>query len=308
MNLLFIARKIWRYRLATLPVLAFVLIGAFYVIAIKDPVYEASATSNLLNPPPPPTEDQITRNPALGEIDADNPYTRYSDQSVVVQVVAARLSSDAAREELVQKGADPDYTVAPSAEFGFTAPIVEITGTGSNPEAAVETANLVGAAFTRELDRMQEARGVASDYRITTNQVVVPLDAELKASGQLRPLVGLLAFGVIMLFVVVSGADALEALRRERAQDHMDGAAGAIRTGAVLLEPVPMPGPGPAERVLVRGSAEERPSRRDDRSAPGSNGDSTRRRGWSTGSPDPDPEVTAGKVAGRGRIPFAPDR
>jgi capsular polysaccharide biosynthesis protein len=215
-NLLLIVQKVWRYRLVTTPILGFVLAGAFYVIAIKDPLYEASSSFILVNPPPPPTEEQILRDPELAKTDSDNPYTRYSDQSVVVQVLAARLNSETARREIAKRGADPGYTVASSVEFGLTAPIVEITGTGSSPEAAVATANVVGADVTRELDQMQEERGVADDYKITTQPVVLPQDAQLKASGKLRTLVGLFALCVVLLFVVVSAADALDELRKRR--------------------------------------------------------------------------------------------
>lgn len=215
MTLLAIARKVWRYKLATLPVLGFVLIGAVYVVAVKEPVYEASSTYILVNPPSPPTEDEIARDPKLGR-GSDNPYTRYSDQSVVVQVLTSRLSSDVARRELAKRGADPKYVVKPSVEFGFTAPLVQITGTGSTPAAAVRAAEVVGRAVTSELDGMQQARGVVPKYRIDAQQVVVPRDAKLKASGQLRSLVAVFALGGILLFIVVSVADALTTLRAER--------------------------------------------------------------------------------------------
>jgi capsular polysaccharide biosynthesis protein len=215
MNLLLIARKIWRYKLVTLPVIGLVVAGAYYVLAVKDPVYEATSTYILVNPPPPPTEDEVAQDPKLG-IGSDNPYTRYSDQSVVVQVLTSRLSSDVARRELEQRGADPDYEVAPSSEFGFTAPLVQITGTGPTPAAAVRTARLIGRAVTRELAGMQQARGVAEKYRIDAQQVVVPRDAKLKASGQLRSLVAVFALGLVLMFIVVSVADALSTLRAER--------------------------------------------------------------------------------------------
>ena len=47
-------------------------------------------------------------------------------------------------------------------------------------------------------------------------QVEVPDGARLKASGQLRMLVGVLGLGTVLLFIVVSVTDALEGLRRER--------------------------------------------------------------------------------------------
>jgi hypothetical protein len=226
MTLLLIARKVWRYKLATLPILLLVLLGSFYVVAIKEPVYEASSTYILVNPPAPPTEEEIARDPTLGRSGTDNPYTRYSDQSVVVQVLASRLDSDAAREALEKQGADPDYTVAPSVEFGFTAPIVQIAGTGSSPEAAVRTASMVGDSLSRELDRMQQARGVEPKYRIDIQPVVAPHDAKLKASGKLRSLVAVFALGAILLFIVVSVAEALSVIRRERTRDRIgDGLA-----------------------------------------------------------------------------------
>lgn len=257
MSLLLIARKVWRYKLATLPILGLVLIGAYWVLAIKEPVYEASSTYILVNPPDPPTEEEIARDPKLGRIGTDNPYTRYSDQSVVVQVLASRLSSDPTRRDLAKRGANPQYIVEPSAEFGFTAPIVQITGTGPSPAAAVRTANVVGLAVTRELDRMQQSRGVAEQYRIDTQQVVAPHDAKLKPSGQLRSLVAVFALGAILLFVVVSVADALIAIRRERAQRVGDGMDGELAVGAPLF-PLDL---DPAERARARGSSDESPSR-----------------------------------------------
>jgi hypothetical protein len=253
LNLLLIVQKIWRYKLATLPILAFVAIGSFYVIAIKAPVYEASSTYTLLNPPPPPTPDQIAANPKLGRINSNNPYTRFSDQSVVVQVLSTRLSSDEARTAVAKQGANPDYTVAPSVELGYTAPILQVTGTGASPQEAITTANLVGEAAIREL-RSEQAQ-VAPEFRINMQPVVLAHDAQLKASGQLRALVGVFAIGAILLFVVVSVADALAALRRDRDPDRTDGVGGENAVDAAPLEPAPSGDPDHDERVLASGPA-----------------------------------------------------
>lgn len=217
MNLVQIARKIWKHKLVTAPVIALTFLGALYVVAIKDPVYEASSSYLLINPPPPPTEEEIARDPALSGVDADNPFTRFADQSVVVQALASTLSGESARAALEEAGADRRYTVAPSSEFGYSSPIVQITANGVSQESAVRTAEVVGNAVTDELERMQQAEGVASDYRITTQQVHAPDDAELRAAGNLRALVGVLAIGTILLFVAVSVADAVTTWRRERA-------------------------------------------------------------------------------------------
>jgi hypothetical protein len=222
MSLLLIVRKVWKYKLATLPILAFVLAGAVYVVAVKAPTYEAASTYILVNPPAPPSDAQIARDPALGRIHADNPYMRFSDQSVLVQVLASRLQSEEGRRSLAAQGADPKYTAAPSAEFGFSAPILQITGTGTTPAAAVRTADLVGLALTHELERMQQVRGVDKKYRVTSQEVVAAHDAKLKASGTLRALVAVIALGAILLFIVISVADALSAVRADWAQARID--------------------------------------------------------------------------------------
>ncbi len=225
MSLLLIARKLWKYKLVTFPIFACVLAGVFYLVAVSAPTYEASAKYILVNPPPPPTDAEIARNPALGRIKGDdNPYTRFSDQSVLVQVLTSRVSSEENRRSLAKKGADPTFTAAPSAEFGFSSPIVQITGTGTSAAAAIDTAHLVGEAMTNELDQMQRVRGVDTRYRIRTEAVVPAHDAKLKPSGKLRSLVAVLVLGTILLFVAMSILDALSALRVEWAHGRIDEA------------------------------------------------------------------------------------
>jgi hypothetical protein len=214
MDLLSIVRKVWRYKLVTLPVVLLTLCGAVYVVAIKKPVYEASSSYVMLNPPEPPTDEQIARDPSLRGINADNPYARFSDQSVIVAVLADRMGSESTRRALLEKGADPRYEVSRDSEFGFTTPIVKVTARGGSPAIAIATAKLVGNTLIRQLDSMQQ--GVDSRYRIRPNQVDPPDHAELKASGQLRMLVGVLGLGVVLLFVVVSLADAVTTLRGGR--------------------------------------------------------------------------------------------
>jgi capsular polysaccharide biosynthesis protein len=217
-DLLAIVRKVWRHKLVTVPVIVLTICGAAYVLAVKEPLYEASSSYLLINPPTPPTAEEIARFPALGRVRSDNPYTRFADQSVVVDVLARSMSSESARRALVRAGADPRYTVASAARFGSANPIVQITGTGPTPQTAIRTANVVGHAVTGELDRMQRVKQVASRYRITALQVEVPEGAQLRASGQLRMLIAVLALGAILLFIVISITDALATLRQERRQ------------------------------------------------------------------------------------------
>jgi capsular polysaccharide biosynthesis protein len=216
MDLLMIARKLWRYKLLTLPVLLLTLCGAAYVVVVKTPVYETSSSYVIVNPPSPPTEEDVARNPALGHINADNPFARFSDDTVIVDVLASKLANESAEQALLKEGADPRYEVESSSALGYSSPILKITAQGESPRVAVRSAKLVGSAVIRELERMQKAEAVDPTYWIKAQQLDAPDGAELRASGQLRMLVGVLALGAVLLFVVVSVADALTSLRRER--------------------------------------------------------------------------------------------
>jgi hypothetical protein len=202
-DLLHIAQKFWRYRLITLPVIALTLLGALYVVAIKAPVYKVSSSWVLINPPPPPTADDIARDPALGRINPNNPYTRFSDQSVIVSLLSSSLSSDSARQQLKDAGADPRYTVAPDVQLGYS--------------------SSVGTALTREVDRVQTAQNVDPRYMIKAQQVVAPSSPEQQISSKLRPLIAVLAIGAILLLLAVSAADALDRLRVDWRERDMRG-------------------------------------------------------------------------------------
>ena len=183
MDLLLIVRKIWRHKLLTVPVILLTLAGAVYVVVVKEPLYEASTSYLLISPRPPPTAEEIARNPALAKVQADNPYTRFTDQSVVVDVLERRLSTESARRTLMRAGADPRYTVGSGVEFGSAVPIMQITALAVTPEAAIESAKVVGGAAIAELDRMQKEHDVDPGYRITAMRVEDPDGARLKASG-----------------------------------------------------------------------------------------------------------------------------
>jgi hypothetical protein len=288
MDLLAIARKLWRYKLVTVPVVLLTLLGAAYVVSVKEPVYETSSTYILISPPAPPTEEAIARNPALGRVNADNPYTRFSDQSIMIEVLSSAMSSASAQRALLKAGADPRYTVAPASAFGYSSPIVKVTAQGPTPVVAMASAKLVGKALTDELARMQKAKGVDSGYWIKAQQVDAPDAAQLRASGQLRMLVGVLALGAVLLFVVVSAADALTTLRMERirhaaphglgpsgqawsAQDDRDGlsALGAGEWSEFDEEPADrdrlinlVPGPFPKNGVQAKQGSTRRMQRR----------------------------------------------
>jgi len=212
MTLLLLATKVWRHKLLTLPVLAVVLAGSFYAVAVKAPAYEAGATYILVDPPAP----------IPGQIDSDNPYLRFSSQTVLIDALATRLNSQQMRNSLARRGADPKYTAASTLDHGYSgysAPILEITGAGATPLAAVRTVRLVGRALATELARMQGVHRVHSTDRIRADAVIAVQGATLKGAGRLRTLAAVFALGLILLFVVISSVDSIAALRGRAGRD-----------------------------------------------------------------------------------------
>jgi hypothetical protein len=209
MDLIAIAQSIWRHKFATLPILALMMFGAFYVIEIKKPMYQATSSYILLAPPAPPSASQIQRNPALARIHSDNPYLRFGDLSIVVQLLTQRISTDTARQALVKEGADNRYTAAPSVQIGATAPIIQITGIGSSARSAMRSASLVGQAIASQLDSLQAAANVNKTYWISMLQLQAPDQAQAKVSSKVRTLIAFMALGIVLMFVVISVLKAL---------------------------------------------------------------------------------------------------
>src|SRR4051794_33018146 len=116
MTVLLIFEKLWRYKWVTIPIVLLVMAAGVYQVVLTPPIYQASASYILVSPPSPPTADQIAQNPKLAH-GSSNPYTRYSDQSIIVQILATRLGSDATRAQLLKQGVDRRYLVAPDLSF-----------------------------------------------------------------------------------------------------------------------------------------------------------------------------------------------
>src|SRR3954454_23336017 len=100
MDLLLIVTRIWRHKFITLPVILLTLAGCAYVAKVKKPVYQVSATYLLVNPPAPPTAQQIAADPALAHVHTDNPYTRFGNDPVMIDVLSRTMTTPSARESL----------------------------------------------------------------------------------------------------------------------------------------------------------------------------------------------------------------
>jgi hypothetical protein len=211
MDLFSIVRIIWRYKLATVPVLALTFAGVFYVFGVKPPVYDASSTILLVNPPNPPTAQQIAADPKLGKISSNNPYVNDGLQTVA-DVIINVLGSTTSQKALLKEGVDPRYQVALSADFG-TPPVIQVTGVGSSAAEAIASANLVSRAAVTDLYQMQKQQNINATYFIKAISVVKADSAQKSISSKLRTLIAIIGVGFILLLVVISVAQAVDKRR-----------------------------------------------------------------------------------------------
>lgn len=233
MDLLALSRTILRHKVAVIPVLVLVLLGLVYVLKVKPPTYQSDA-SLVLNIPQPPTQAQIQANPKLGKLDYYNPYLTLADEDplFVGDAVTDLVTSPSAQQALLAEGVNPKYQVSLSSDPG-SPPIINIVGVGTTAAEAESSARLVSTAALADLQSMQLRDGVTanSPALITAGALVKPTKATASISSKLRTLIEVLALGVIMLFVVISIA---EAFSRRREEEYELDVPPAVKTRSLL--------------------------------------------------------------------------
>jgi capsular polysaccharide biosynthesis protein len=211
MDLFSILRVIWRHKLATLPVILLIFAGAFYVFKVKPPVYNSSSSILLVNPPNPPTAEQVAAHPKLGKINSNNPYVNDGLQTVA-DVLINVIGSNSSQSALLKQGVDPRYQVALSSDFG-NPPVIQVTGVGATAAEAITSANLISQAAVADLYQMQKQQGVNAVYFIKALPVVHADSAQQTISSKLRTLIAILGLGFVLLLVVISIAQAADKRR-----------------------------------------------------------------------------------------------
>lgn len=214
MDLLALSRTIWRHKIAVIPVIVLVVLGLYYVLKVKPPTYEADAELALVNPPAAPTQGQIQADPKLAKINTNNPYLAYGDLTLVGDAVVDLVTSHAAQQALAAQGVSPKYQVSMSSDPGNPA-FVDITGVGTTPAAAIQSAQKVMAAASSDLQQMQVHVGVVPEYMITADPLLSATSAQDQISSKLRTLIEVLGAGVILMFVIISIAEAIARKREE---------------------------------------------------------------------------------------------
>jgi hypothetical protein len=209
------AQTVRRYKFATFPVLLLTLALGFYVMILSPPVYEASGSYILVSPPAPPTQQQITDDPALAKVNANNPLVAYGNLQVVGLMLSKAMSTKAIQDTLLREGVDPRSS-AVNDTITSNAPLVDITGVGSTPALATQSGMREGQTLVALLNNIQARMGVSPAYRVSAYPLVGPDQATVKNSGKLRNLILVIVVGIILLFVAVSVAKAREERKHQR--------------------------------------------------------------------------------------------
>jgi len=209
-----VLKTLWRHKLVMFPVLLITLVAGAYIFFLAPRTYSSTATYALVNPKVPSAE-AILKDPALSKLNADNPYLRSSDNSLLTQVLITKLGSAETVSTMHSEGHSADFTVAPTSAFG-AAQLIQITATGSSPAQAETTASALGDLLVTQLRTVQKINGADDLYLFTPLQVEPPSQAKEQFSSRLRSLIMVGAGGVILLFSAVSVARALESSRQKR--------------------------------------------------------------------------------------------
>lgn len=213
MDLLSLVQALWRYKLTSLLVLSLTGMAVAGVLVWTPPVYTASASLLLIEPPEPSTD-------AKSPVAPENPFVRYADNSVIITVVARRVQQEQVREEIVGQGGVETYEVDLSRRFGGSSPIIDIAATADSQSRALSTVHLVIAQTTTDLYNVQAEENVRTEYMYTARTVEQPASAVRVVSGTLRKAIGVLGLGLGCLVL---------ALASRRAWDERHGPSGPPR-------------------------------------------------------------------------------
>ena len=213
MNVFAIVGSFRRHKWAAAPVIILTVIAMIYVIAVRPSTYVSNADVLLENPPAAPSIGQINVDPKLAKVNANNPLASLQNLVQVADVLSQMATSPAETSKLEQDGVNPGYQVSPDSSLE-TPPIIDITGVGATPQAAIQSAQVVASDIQQQLYQLQVEQHVNRAYLVTSVEYVKPTTAMSSSSSKLRSAVAVLAIGLILLLIAVSVSQSVEERKR----------------------------------------------------------------------------------------------
>lgn len=200
-----VLKTVWRHKWVAIPIVLVTILAAGYVYFLAPRTYEA-AVSYALTPPSLPTQEERDRNPDLAKTNMDNPYLR-SDNSLLVQVVIAKMTDPGYVEGLRAQGLVTDFTIAPVASG--SSGLISAIATSQSAEKSIEEATLLGKEFTRTLKEVQQVNGADVNYLYEPILVRGPGPAVEQYSSRLRSVIMVGVAGGLLLLTGVSIAQSI---------------------------------------------------------------------------------------------------
>jgi hypothetical protein len=209
-NLSSLLKVLWKHKRVVIPMALLSLLACVAEVVVAGPTYRASAAVVLLNPPALP--EVTPENPTVPQ-QYENPYARFGDLSVIVDILVHVLGSEPVGQQLKANGLDGTFEIAANRDF-YRGPIIDISAEASSGGQALKNAQVVIDELDRQLVELQKSQGTDPSYYIKPNIIVPPNKATKVLSGTLRKLILLAGVGAVL--TVASGllADARQRRRR----------------------------------------------------------------------------------------------
>lgn len=210
-----VMRTVWRHRLMALPVIVLTLVAVVYVAKWGPRSFESTASYVLISPRAPSTAE-ILKDPSLADVSADNPYLRTSsDPALAAQVVISTMNSERTVQALADQGIPTEYSAQPGSGSGGSS-IITFTATAGTAEQSLKAMDFLGSQLLSILKDVQTANGADDRYLISAIEVDASEHAVEKVSSRLRTIVVVATGGLVLLFAVMSLAQARENSARRR--------------------------------------------------------------------------------------------
>ncbi|REE02409.1 hypothetical protein [Citricoccus muralis] len=222
MDPLTVLKTMWTHKWVTIPLVLITVLACAYGLLWAPRSYESRATFALAMPSVP-SEEQLQDDPELAAKNADNPYLRWRDTSLLAQVVIARVNSTEVGEKLEERGLASEFELMPPD--GTSSGMMNLTVEGATPEVATETVAFLSEEFTRIMREVQKINEADDLYLIEALPISGPTPAQEVFSSRLRFTAILGVAGMVLLFGAVSLAESIAASRRRTRPAPADAAA-----------------------------------------------------------------------------------
>lgn len=210
MDPLTVLKTMWTHKWVTIPLVLLTVFACVYGMLWAPRNYESRATFALAMPSLP-TEEQLQDDSELAAKNADNPYLRWRDTSLLAQVVIARVNSSEVAEELEKRGLASNFELMPPD--GTSSGMMNLIVEGSSPEVATETVAFLSEEFTRIMREIQKVNGADDLYLIEALPISGATPAQEVFSSRLRFTAILGVAGMVLIFGAVSLAESIAASR-----------------------------------------------------------------------------------------------